>query len=134
MMREDFDLNQALEDLIKTFRDRTQLNVVFERSGTPEKLTADVQLTLFRVLQESLSNCAKHAGANRVQVQLRYADGQVHLAVRDDGKGFDPSRTPGGHYGLLNMRERAAKTGGQIVIDSTAGAGTQISFSVPTNP
>jgi two-component system sensor histidine kinase DegS len=131
MMREDFDLSQALEDHIKTFRERTQLDVAFERSGMPERLSADAQLALFRVLQESLSNCAKHAEPKHIRVKLAYNDGRVFMSVRDDGKGFDSRASKSGHYGLLNMRERANKIGGEIIIDSTPGQGTQIDFSVP---
>ena len=131
MMREDFEISRGLEDYIVTFRERTQLDVQFEREGYPERLPPDAQLTLFRVLQECLSNAARHAEAEQVKVKLAYANGKVHLAVRDDGKGFDPRHTPHGNYGLLNMRERAMKLGGEIVIDSTPGSGAQISLTLP---
>jgi two-component system sensor histidine kinase DegS len=131
MMREDFDLTQALEDHIRTFRERTQLDVAFERSGPSEPMSADAQLALFRVLQESLSNCAKHAEPKHIRVRLAYQGDKVFLSVKDDGKGFDSRAAKVGHYGLLNMRERATKIGGEIVIDSTPGSGTQIDFSVP---
>ncbi len=134
MMREDFELSQGLEDYAKTFGERTQMDVRFSRSGLARKLSPDAQLALFRILQESLSNAAKHAHAKQVQVRLEYTDAQVHLVVRDDGKGFDPKQTPRGHYGLLNMRERAMKLGGDFLVDSAPGAGAQISFSLPCNP
>lgn len=134
MMREDFELSRGLEEYVHTFRERTQLPVSFEREGSPEKLSPDAQLTLFRVLQECLSNAAKHAQAADVQVKLAFANAKVHLAVRDDGKGFDPRQTPSGHYGLLNMQERAMKLGGEIIIDSTPGAGSRISLSLPIHP
>jgi two-component system, NarL family, sensor histidine kinase DegS len=131
MMREDFDLGVGLEDYVKTFRDRTQVDVKFERSGTPDKLPPESQLALFRVLQECLSNAVKHAGAKKVEVKLHFAPARVHLSVRDDGKGFDTKMPKVGHYGLINMRERAMKVGGEVIIDSTPGAGAHISFSVP---
>ncbi len=132
MMREDFELTQGLEDYVKTFSERTQVDMRFERSGLPRKLTPDAQLALFRVLQECLSNAVKHAEARHVQVKLDFDLERVHLIVRDDGKGFDPKRTPRGHYGLLNMRERAMKLGGELIVDSTPGAGTRVSFSLPS--
>ncbi len=132
MMREDFDLAAGLEDYVKTFRERTQLDVRFERSGPTARLTPDAQLALFRVLQECLSNAAKHAEAKQVNVKLLFDAGQVNLAVRDDGKGFDPSVTRKGHYGLKNMYERALKIGGQVLVDSKPGAGCQITFSIPS--
>lgn len=131
MMREDFELTQALEDHIKTFSDRTQLVIRFEKSGPEEKLSPDAQLALFRVLQESLSNAAKHAQATGIDVKLLFEGGKVHLSVRDDGRGFDLRQPKVGHYGLLNMRERAQKIGGDLIIDSEPGKGAQITFTVP---
>ena len=132
MMREDFELTQGLDDYAKTFGQRTQLDVRFDRTGLPRKLSPDAQLALFRILQECLSNAVKHAEPKQVQVQLDYDQDRVHLIVRDDGKGFDPRKTPRGHYGLLNMRERAMKLGGELVVDSAPGTGTRVSFSVPS--
>lgn len=133
MMREDFDLVAGLEEYVKTFRERTQLDVRFERSGVQERLSPDVQIALFRVLQEALSNAAKHASAQRIEVKLLFdgAAQAVGLSVKDDGKGFDPGAARVGHYGLLNMRERAMKLGGQLIIDSAPGKGTQVAFSMP---
>jgi two-component system, NarL family, sensor histidine kinase DegS len=131
MMREDFDLANGLEDYVKTFRDRTQLNVAFTRSGTLIKASPEAQLALFRVLQECLSNAAKHAGAKAIEVKLHFAPEAVHLSVGDDGKGFDLNLTRMGHYGLINMRERANKVTGSVIIDSAPGKGTRITFSVP---
>ncbi|MFY0523242.1 sensor histidine kinase [Archangium gephyra] len=134
MMREDFELTQGLEDYVKTFGDRTQVDLRFERTGLPRKLTPDAQLALFRILQECLSNAVKHAQPRQVQVKLDYDLDRVHLFVRDDGKGFDPKQTPRGHYGLLNMRERAMKLGGTLIVDSAPGNGTRVSFSLPSSP
>lgn len=133
MMREDFDLSGALEEYVKTFRDRTQLEVTFLRSGIQERLSPDQALSLFRVLQECLSNAAKHARARSVEVRLAF-DGdakRVLLSVKDDGQGFDPEAKKAGHYGLINLRERAMKVGGQVIIDSAPGKGAHITFSIP---
>ncbi|PTL85409.1 sensor histidine kinase [Vitiosangium sp. GDMCC 1.1324] len=134
MMREDFELTQGLEEYVKTFHERTQVDIRFERSGLPRKLSPDAQLALFRILQESLSNAVKHAAPKQVQVKLDYDLDRVHLLVRDDGKGFDSRQTPRGHYGLLNMRERAMKLGGTLIVDSAPGNGTRISFTLPSAP
>ncbi len=131
MMREDFDLGVGLEDYVKTFRERTQLDVRFTRGGHVGKLAPEKQLALFRVLQECLSNAAKHAQPKAIDVKLHFGLSSVDLSVRDDGKGFETSGTKAGHYGLINMRERAMKVGGQVIIDSAPGKGSQISFSVP---
>lgn len=131
MMREDFELDRGVDEYIKTFRDRTQLPVTFEKSGVPGKMTPDAQLAIFRVLQECLSNAVKHAEAKQVQVRLVFEPSHVLLAVHDDGKGFDPKSPKMGHYGLRNMRERAIKIGGDLVIDSRPGGGSKIAFSIP---
>ena len=67
----------------------------------------------------------------RIEVKLMFDSGKVHLSVKDDGRGFDARQRKPGHYGLLNMHERASKIGGELVIDSAPGEGAQISFSIP---
>jgi signal transduction histidine kinase len=133
MMREDFELATVVEEYVRTLRERTQLQIAFERSGVEPRLPPGAQLTLFRVLQESLSNCARHSAAKQVNVSLRFGADHVELAVRDDGKGFDPETPCPGHYGLLNMRERARKSRGQVFIESTPGAGTTVRLVLPCN-
>lgn len=134
MMREDFDLGHGVEDYVKTFGERTQLPVRFERSGTLlGRLPPETALALFRVLQELLSNAARHAAPTRVDVKLHFAPDAVHLAVKDDGKGFDPASPKLGHYGLINLRERAMKLGGEVTIDARPGSGAHITFSAPVS-
>ncbi len=132
MMREDFDLGVGLEDYVRTFGERTQLPVAFEQSGTLlGRPGPEASLALFRVLQECLSNTAKHAQAKRVLVRLHFSPEAVSLSVKDDGAGFDPASARQGHYGLTNMKERALKLGGEVTIDSSPGRGAQVSFSIP---
>ncbi|MGZ3459443.1 MAG: sensor histidine kinase, partial [Archangium sp.] len=134
MMREDFELTQGLEDYVRTLRERTQVDIRFERTGLPRKLSPEAQLALFRILQESLSNAIKHAAPRQVRVKLDYELARVHLLVHDDGKGFEPRQVPRGHYGLLHMRERAMKLGGTLIVDSEPGNGARVSFSLPCAP
>lgn len=134
MMREDFDLAHGVEDYVKTFGERTQLPVRFEQSGTLlGRMAPETSLALFRVLQELLSNAAKHAQPRQVDVKLHFGAHAVHLAVKDDGKGFDPASPKAGHYGLINLRERAMKLGGDVTIDAKPGAGAHITFSAPVS-
>ena len=134
MMREDFDLASGVEDYVKTFRERSKLDVKFETSGTGSgRLQPEGALAIFRVLQETLSNALKHAQAQRVEVKLHFSLDHVHLSVKDDGLGFDPNAPKVGHYGLGNMRERAHKVGAEVIIDSALGKGAHISFSVPVS-
>ena len=91
---------------------------------------------MFRVLQESLTNVAKHCGrGTRVEVHLTFGDGTATLCIEDDGQGFvvpeDGSPSPAtGHYGLANMRERAAKVRGAMQIASAPGQGTRVQLHV----
>jgi two-component system sensor histidine kinase DegS len=135
MMREDFDLATGLEDYAKTFADRAHLALTFSTSGTfLGRMAPESSLTLFRVLQECLSNAAKHAQATRVGVSLLFSEETVHLTVKDDGRGFDPASPTPGHYGLSNMRERANKISGAVDIEAAPGTGVTVRFSVPVSP
>jgi PAS domain S-box-containing protein len=115
----------------KEFGQRQQLEIDFKSQDVP-KLPRDVSLCLFRVLQEALHNAAKHSGANRVEVLLAENGREVHLIVRDPGRGFDMEsamRSQG--LGLTSMQERVRLVGGAIVIDSKPLAGTTIQVTVP---
>jgi signal transduction histidine kinase len=99
-----------------------------------------VQTTVYRVLQEALTNVAKHAGARSVSVRLVRGKAAVELRVQDDGDGFDPAagtEAEAGdrgdrHLGLQVMRERAALLGGSLDVESRAGGGTTITAHFPT--
>jgi signal transduction histidine kinase/ligand-binding sensor domain-containing protein len=101
--------------------------------GHPVRLSHDVQGALFRIAQEALVNAIKHSGARTVTIRLRYESAAVRLCVADDGSGFDLAHAPGpaeGHFGLVGLRERAARLGGETVID-TNRQGTTIDVVVP---
>jgi signal transduction histidine kinase/DNA-binding NarL/FixJ family response regulator len=107
-------------------------------SGTTRPLTADVQLALLRMAQESIANARKHANATRVELRLEFGDGAVTLSVSDDGRGFDPALlaagpTPSGGFGLSGMRERVSRLGGslEIVSDPATATGTTIAARIP---
>jgi two-component system, NarL family, sensor histidine kinase DegS len=135
MMREDFDLGVGIEEYVKTFADRTQLPVRFATSGSYlGKLSPESSLALFRVLQELLTNALKHARAKQVDVRLSFLPERVQLTVKDDGQGFDLKAKRVGHYGLINMQERANKVGGSVEVDARPGAGVNVVFSVPLTP
>jgi signal transduction histidine kinase len=93
-------------------------------------LAPDRRRHLLLVLKESLSNVARHAHASEVAIEIRVDRGFLHLSIRDDGRGFDPVATTSGH-GLSSLRQRAAKLGGTIQIDSRPGGGTRIDLAVP---
>jgi len=107
-----------------------------ERLGS-ERLPADVEIALFRVAQEALTNMRKHAGTRWVNIELRRSDGEVSVRVRDFGCGFDPAALetlgggPGERVGLAGMRERVGMLGGSLEIESRPGVGTSILATIP---
>jgi signal transduction histidine kinase len=97
--------------------------------GEPCTLPADVQVALYRMAQEALSNVVKHAQARNATVDLRYLpDGGLTLCIDDDGHGFDAGSIPAGHLGVSIMRERATSVGATLDVDSRPGHGTHVSI------
>ena len=129
----DTDLGDLLRQLGNALTGRTNTPVAVTVAGEGA-LPADVQVALYRVCQEGLSNIAKHAGASRVTIDLQYDSGAVELHIRDDGHGFDPEHTPSGHYGLSIMRERAEAVGAVLSVASQPDHGTEIAlrWTVPS--
>ena len=128
VMRRDFDLHKTLEDYCAKIFDRTlgQTACSFKVKGRPRRIPSAMQLTVFRLLQECLNNIIKHAKASKVKVRLSYDNDMVLLKVADDGIGFDNSSEKVGHYGLVNMQERAKKFRGTLEVQSAPGEGTAI--------
>jgi signal transduction histidine kinase/streptogramin lyase len=89
-------------------------------------LPAEVQIALYRIAQEALSNAAKHAEASQVDVHFHCDAGQATLSIRDDGQGFDVDNIPPGHMGVDIMRERAVSVGAELEIESEIGSGTEV--------
>ena len=129
---DDFGLVPAVERLTSTFRDQSGLTVDLEAQLGEERLTRDAETTLYRVIQEALTNIAKHAGAGRVSILLQRKDGAVVAVVEDDGSGFDPSATRSDSLGLAGMRERVSLAGGRLQVESRPGFGTTVVAEVPS--
>ena len=126
---DDFGLVPALERLRDTFADQTGMRVDLE-SQIRERLPADVETALYRIVQEALTNIVKHARASGVSIVLARTGGHVSAVVEDDGRGFTPDRGGDG-LGLLGMKERLALLDGKLKIESDPGAGTTIVAEVP---
>jgi signal transduction histidine kinase len=120
----------ALQRQVAAVRARYQLSITVEATSEPEAVPA-VKEALYRVGQEALNNIAKHASAKAVVITLEAREGELVLRVRDDGRGFDAAKSFPGHLGLRSMRERAASVGGDIVISSSPGQGTEVTLRVP---
>lgn len=130
-----FGLNVALEGLCYDFGVRTNLPVTYSGVELP-KLPTTVALSMYRVVQEALTNIAKHAEARAVQVFLTFEEGSLDLAIVDDGKGFsveadgvDPRERSG--IGLVSMQERAELLGGKLEVDTAPGRGTRLKVRIP---
>ena len=121
----DAELGDLLRLLGNALAGRTNIPINVSVDGDIV-IPADVQVALYRLCQEGLSNIAKHADANQVDIQLKCEAGTAELRIRDDGRGFDPDHTHPGHYGLKMMRERAIDIGATLSIASQPGNGTEI--------
>jgi signal transduction histidine kinase len=131
---ENSNLVTALTEVAKLPAHSSRVQVAVQTSGPARKLPPQVENNLLRVAQEALANALKHARATRITVHLDYQPANVSLRVTDDGIGFDTansSLTYSGHFGLLDMSERAEKMGGRYVMISAPGQGTEIRVEVP---
>lgn len=119
----------ALQRQAAVLRARYQINVQTHFCSEPP-VPLKIKEDLYRVAQEATHNIIKHAHATQTTLILECTDGEIRLAVCDNGIGFDPETDYPGHLGLQSMRERAAKNNGRIQIDSAPGQGTRIEFIV----
>jgi signal transduction histidine kinase len=129
---EYFGLVGAIEIFCKEFAERQNVEIDFRSHNIPQMLRYEISLCLFRVLQESLQNSAKYSGARNLEAQLWASAGQIHLTVRDCGKGFDlAAASRGAGLGLISMQERLKSAGGALSIQSQPGSGTTIHARIP---
>jgi signal transduction histidine kinase len=134
-MLEDGDLVSALAQIVEPLVPREHVQVDFKVQGSPVRLPEPVEMNLLRIGQEAVANAVKHGHARRVCIELIYAPTSVGLTVSDDGQGFAASQaSPTGHFGLLDMRERAQSMGSQLNVESEPGRGTRIAVEVPVPP
>ncbi|MEP6813289.1 MAG: GAF domain-containing sensor histidine kinase [Actinomycetota bacterium] len=128
---DDFGLVPALERLTEAFGTQTGIGVRFESGLSAERLPAEMETALYRIVQESLTNIVKHSRARNVSVVLIRKPGAVAAVIEDDGQGFDPAAVRDGGFGLDGMRERVGLLDGRFQIESVAGAGATLVAEVP---
>lgn len=128
---DDFGVVAALERLAETFGEQTGIRVDFHSALGEARLPSDVETALYRVVQESLTNIAKHANAHNVSVSVARRDNAVAATIEDDGAGFDPRSVREDGIGLIGMRERLALIDGRLHVESRRGVGTTIVAEVP---
>lgn len=132
---EDGDLVSALAQIVEPVVAREQTKVDFKIQGSPVRLSGPVEMNLLRIGQEAVANAVKHGRARQVSVELRYAPTSVCLSVSDDGRGFAAGQSsPTGHFGLLDMRERAQSMGSHLQVESEPGRGTRVAVEVAVHP
>ncbi|MEM7798926.1 MAG: sensor histidine kinase [Chloroflexota bacterium] len=127
---EPFELKAAVDLLIKRIENEN-LSVSFKMEGEETRCPQPLRLTLFRAIQEGLTNVYKHAAASRVNLWLQFAAQEIRLRIIDDGTGFDPSQ-PAAGTGLKGIAERIESLGGTLAIDSRLNEGTVIDILIPT--
>ncbi len=119
----------ALEILVREWGEHREITV--DSEFEPVQLRPSGELTVYRLVQEALTNTAKYAQASEVQVRLSATDGQVQVSVRDNGIGFDMSQRHASAHGLLGMRFRLEAEGGRVVLHSSPGQGTLVLAELP---
>ncbi|MFM7289967.1 MAG: ATP-binding protein [Planctomycetia bacterium] len=108
--------------------------VEFTHSLPPRRLAADIETTIFRIVQESLSNIRRHACATAAIIRLeRHGNDSIRIVVQDDGVGFDPAAVPDDRFGLEGIRQRALLMRGEPTITSAPGRGTTVTVTLPTD-
>ena len=130
---DDLGLVKAIRRQIDDFAARTGSKVSYVHRDPTTALPDELAISLYRIVQESLSNIARHAHASHVEIELICEDDLVSLSVHDDGTGFDQTQLSktGAHLGLLSMRERVRLAKGRFEIDSTPSQGTHIHVEIP---
>ena len=132
---DEVGLAAALENFVREWSEHYGLKADYQSTGLGgSRLAPEVEVNLYRIMQEALNNVYKHAAASRVGVLVERRDDQLVLIVEDDGRGItqDGAADRDRGMGLLSMRERAAQVGGTLEIESAPGAGTTVYARVPT--
>jgi signal transduction histidine kinase len=133
-MLDDLGLLTALDWHLKRYFKQTGIRVLFKHTPLPERLAPQLETAVFRIVQEALTNVARHAGVKEVAVRLWINAERVGVQVEDTGAGFETEPRFGRpSTGLSGMRERAELLGGEFTVESAVGAGTRLTVEFPLN-
>jgi len=133
-MLDDLGLGPAIEWLAREMSRRSGVPIEVQMEGSLRSLQDQQRTGVFRIAQEALTNCLRHAQAHFVRVLLHEGPNEFTLVVQDDGIGFEPEAVASGGLGIIGMRERAAELGGEIEWITKPGKGTQVRLSIPLTP
>jgi two-component system sensor histidine kinase DegS len=133
---DDLGLMAALRSLVKSAQEYNEIVINMEVAGEERRLPSEVELLMYRVIQEALNNVWKHSRATESYIDIRFSEKQVDVSISDNGIGFEFSETiddlaQTGKLGLIGMQERARLLGATLSFDSAPGKGTQVLFSLP---
>ncbi len=128
---DDLGLPAAIERLVHEWQKRHQISADSVVHLGDQRLPENIETALYRIIQEALTNVAKHADAHNVSVLVERRENEVVAVVEDDGKGMQPTNLSRGRLGVAGMRERAELLGGKMTIESTPGAGMSLFFQIP---
>lgn len=133
MSLDDLGLVGGLRRFFEDYQEQHNILLEFRFFGRERCLDKTYLIALFRIIQEALNNIHKHAAASRVVVKLEYLPRQVIIVIKDNGRGFDPGivENESGHFGILNMQERARMLGGELQVKTAPGQGTEIFVTAP---
>lgn len=142
LMLDEVGLAPALVWHLERVHKQTGIRVEFDHAGLPQHLSPDIEIAAFRIIQEALTNVARHAGVRAARVHLDADEHNLHISIEDAGRGFDPrsrsqATATGGvapaepAVGLAGMRERAQLAGGRLEVESNPGHGTRIRATLP---
>ena len=130
-------LNAALTDFIDKAKEQTKLKIVFKNELGNKKISEDMAIVIYRVIQEALTNIMKHAKAKTVRISLYVEKRNINLEISDDGAGYDLQkalyRKGKPKIGIAGMRERVESMGGEFIITSAPTQGTQLKAMLPKN-
>jgi signal transduction histidine kinase len=121
-----------LKELCRQVSKQHHIEVDLKVNALTSPVPDEIALCFYRVAQEALHNAAKHSGARRVIVAVSSNHTFLHMAITDDGKGFDQAKAPLG-LGLASMQERLQMVGGQLLVQSRPGSGTELEAEAPFN-
>jgi two-component system sensor histidine kinase DegS len=132
MMLDDLGLVPTIRKYAEAFKEQTALDLILNLTGSERRLAPYLEVMVFRAVQELLGNAARHSQATTIKLHVDMGSEMVRVTVDDNGRGFDPEAVKeSGSLGLKLIRERAEMLGGSFEVDSAAGKGARVTFTVP---
>jgi signal transduction histidine kinase len=134
---DDLGIVAALEWLISDSEGLSDVAINLVVDGNARRLGPETEVVFYRIAQEALRNAQEHAGANRIEIRIRFGEDRIDMTISDNGKGFQVPRSPGeylrsGRLGLMGMHERAQLVGGSLQIQSSFDTGTLVQVRIPS--